>query len=53
MRTTIDIDDKLMAAAMKCSGFPTKKGTVEEALRILVEALPARPKKITESARPK
>jgi Arc/MetJ family transcription regulator len=52
MRTTIDIDDKLMAA-MKCSGFPTKKGTVEEALRILVEALPARPKKITESARPK
>jgi Arc/MetJ family transcription regulator len=36
MRTTIDIDDDLMAAAMKCSGVPTKKGTVEEALRILV-----------------
>jgi Arc/MetJ family transcription regulator len=36
MRTTIDIDDALMAAAMKAGGFATKKETVEEALRLLV-----------------
>jgi Arc/MetJ family transcription regulator len=36
MRTTIDIDDALLAQAMKASGLRTKKATVEEALRRLV-----------------
>jgi Arc/MetJ family transcription regulator len=36
MRTNIDIDDRLMAAARKASGQPTKKATVEEALRLMV-----------------
>jgi Arc/MetJ family transcription regulator len=36
MRTTIDIDDSLMAEAQKISGCATKKQTVEEALRLLV-----------------
>ena len=35
MRTNIDIDNDLMAAAMKAGGFTTKKETVEEALRLL------------------
>ena len=36
MRTNIDIDDTLMAEAQKASGQPTKKQTVEEALRLLI-----------------
>lgn len=36
MRTTIDIDDKLMAEALKASGCKTKKAAVEEGLRLLV-----------------
>ena len=36
MRINIDIDDAVMAAAMKAGGFATKKETVEEALRLLV-----------------
>jgi Arc/MetJ family transcription regulator len=36
MRTNIDIDDELMAQAMKATGQKTKKGVVEEALRDLV-----------------
>jgi Arc/MetJ family transcription regulator len=36
MRTNIDIDDRLMAAARKASGQPTKKATVEEALHLMV-----------------
>ena len=36
MRTNIEIDDNLMAEAMRCSGLPTKKATVEEALRRLI-----------------
>jgi Arc/MetJ family transcription regulator len=36
MRTNIEIDDYLMAEAMRCSGLPTKKATVEEALRRLI-----------------
>lgn len=36
MRTNIDIDDQLMAQAMRSSGAPTKKAVVEEALRMLV-----------------
>jgi antitoxin ParD1/3/4 len=35
MRTNIDIDDKLMQAAMKAGGFKTKKETVEAALQLL------------------
>ena len=36
MRTNIEIDDKLMAEALKAGGFSTKKATVEEGLRLLV-----------------
>lgn len=36
MRTNIDIDDGLMAEAMKLSGAKTKREVVEEALRTLV-----------------
>ncbi|MFL5185231.1 MAG: type II toxin-antitoxin system VapB family antitoxin [Microvirga sp.] len=36
MRTTIDIDNALLAEAMEASGLKTKKATVEEALRRLV-----------------
>ena len=37
MRTNIDIDDGLMAAALKAAGLKTKKATVEAALRLLVQ----------------
>jgi Arc/MetJ family transcription regulator len=37
MRTNIEIDDRLMRQAMRSSGARTKKATVEEALRLLVE----------------
>ncbi len=36
MRTNIDLDDELLAEAMKATGLPTKKATVEAALRELV-----------------
>jgi Arc/MetJ family transcription regulator len=36
MRTTIEIGDDLLAAAMVATGLPTKGATVEEALRCLV-----------------
>ena len=36
MRTNIEIDDKLMARAMKLTGLPTKRAVVEEGLRLLV-----------------
>ncbi|HKH35165.1 MAG TPA: type II toxin-antitoxin system VapB family antitoxin [Beijerinckiaceae bacterium] len=39
MRTTIDIDDALLAQAMEASGLRTKKATVKEALRRLVREL--------------
>ena len=35
MRTNIDIDDTLMAAAMEAGGFKTKKDAVEAGLRLL------------------
>jgi Arc/MetJ family transcription regulator len=38
-RTNIDIDDELMAAAMKATGQKTKKGTVEEAMRRALKAV--------------
>ena len=37
MRTNIEIDDDLLAAAMAATGFPTKRATVEEGLRLLVQ----------------
>ena len=37
MRTNIEIDDELMAKAMKSTGAKTKKAAVEEALRLLVQ----------------
>ncbi|KEC75198.1 hypothetical protein RLPCCGM1_c0562 [Rhizobium leguminosarum bv. phaseoli CCGM1] len=37
MRTTIDIDDGLLHAAMIAAGLATKEATVELALRNLVE----------------
>lgn len=36
LRTNIEIDDALMSDAMRASGLPTKRATVEEGLRILV-----------------
>lgn len=36
MRTSIDIDNALLAEAMNALGLSTKKATVEEALRRLV-----------------
>lgn len=37
MRTNIIIDDNLMKEALDVSGFKTKKETVEEALRLLID----------------
>jgi Arc/MetJ family transcription regulator len=36
MRTNIDIDDELLAAAMAATGLSTKRATVEEGLRLVV-----------------
>jgi Arc/MetJ family transcription regulator len=36
MRTSIEIDDRLMREAKPSSGKRTKRATVEEALRLLV-----------------
>ncbi len=36
MRTNIEIDDALLAEAQRLSNQATKKGAVEEALRLLV-----------------
>ena len=36
MRTNIEIDDKLMAQAIKVTSLPTKRAVVEEGLRLLV-----------------
>jgi Arc/MetJ family transcription regulator len=37
VRTNIEIDDELLAQAMEAAGTATKKATVEEALRQLVD----------------
>jgi Arc/MetJ family transcription regulator len=37
MRTNIEIDDRLMRQAMRTSGARTKRGVVEEALRLLIQ----------------
>jgi len=36
MRTNIDLDDELIAKAMKVSGTRTKKAAVDAALRLMV-----------------
>jgi Arc/MetJ family transcription regulator len=36
VRTNIELDDELVAEAMAATGLPTKRATVEEALRALV-----------------
>lgn len=36
MRTNIVIDDLLLSEALSCTGLPTKKAVIEEALRTLV-----------------
>lgn len=37
MRTNVEINDSLMAEALKAGGFKTKKATIEEGLRLLVQ----------------
>jgi Arc/MetJ family transcription regulator len=37
MRTNIEIDDVLLSCAMKAAGLSTKRATVEEGLRLLVQ----------------
>jgi Arc/MetJ family transcription regulator len=37
MRTNIEIDDALLSDAMAASGLATKRATVEEGLRLLVQ----------------
>ena len=36
MRTNIEIDNELMAQAMRLTGLPTKRAVVEEGLRLIV-----------------
>jgi Arc/MetJ family transcription regulator len=37
MRTNVDIDDSLMSEAMEKNGTTTKKATIEDALRLLIQ----------------
>ena len=37
MRTNVVIDDDLMRSALKASGLKTKKETIEEGLKLLVQ----------------
>jgi Arc/MetJ family transcription regulator len=37
MRTNIEIDDQLIARALKATGLPTKRAVVEEGLRLLIK----------------
>jgi Arc/MetJ family transcription regulator len=37
MRTNIEIDDELLGRAMSATGLSTKRATVEEGLRLLVQ----------------
>ena len=48
MRTNVEIDDQLMRRALEASGLPTKKATIEEALRLLVRLAAGR--ELTEMA---
>ncbi len=38
MRTNIELDDKLLKAAMQATGQTTKRATVEEALKHVIRA---------------
>jgi Arc/MetJ family transcription regulator len=40
MRTSIEIDDRLMQEAMRLSGLRTKKAVVDASLRLLAEMDP-------------
>lgn len=40
MRINVEIDDALMHEAMKASGLPTKRATIEAALRLLIRTQP-------------
>jgi Arc/MetJ family transcription regulator len=42
MRTNIEIDDELMAEALKLSGLGTKRAVVDAALRALVDRITRR-----------
>ncbi|HYM60171.1 MAG TPA: type II toxin-antitoxin system VapB family antitoxin [Thermoanaerobaculia bacterium] len=44
MRLTIEIDDKLLKKAMRLAKAQTKRGLIEEALRTLIDSLPAEQK---------
>lgn len=37
MRTNIEIDDELIASAMKATGLKTKRETVDHALRLVTQ----------------
>jgi Arc/MetJ family transcription regulator len=37
MRTNVVLDDRLMESALKISGLKTKKGAIEEGLRLLIQ----------------
>lgn len=37
MRTNIEIDDRLMAKALRASGLKTKRAVVEEGLRLVIQ----------------
>lgn len=37
MRTNVVIDDDLMESALRASGIKTKKGAIEEGLKLLVQ----------------
>jgi Arc/MetJ family transcription regulator len=38
VQTSIEIDDNLITQAQQLTGIQTKKGVVEEALRLLIQA---------------
>ncbi|MBA4389902.1 MAG: DUF2191 domain-containing protein [Syntrophus sp. (in: bacteria)] len=37
MRTNVVLDDSLMESALKASGLKTKKGAIEEGLKLLIQ----------------
>jgi Arc/MetJ family transcription regulator len=37
MRTNVDIDDTLIASALRLTGLPTKRAAIERGLELLVE----------------
>ncbi len=47
MRTNIVVDDSLMAEAMRLSSIKTKKGVIDQALRLLLQVLKKAQKRIS------